>query len=140
MSSEKEASTVSGFQSLLTNLVLPAKHWTIQNEVTSHVLVYILSDHSSSLVNTHCVRIKDDLTWTLLVHGIEVCAQKCGLLSKYLCQYSLVEFLNLLDSLKVSPGHPDKEFVEMVESKKGRLTSKKGKRINAQFFACFCEW
>ena len=132
--SEDVTLPVSGLQSLITNLVLPTKHWIIKNEVTPGAAIYKLSDNSSSLVVTHCVRIKDDLTWTLSVHGVDVCAQKCGLLlsiPKYLCQHSLVEFLNLLDRLKVCPGHPDERFVEMVEAKKGRLMSKSGKHSNA---------
>ena len=43
-----------------------------------------------------------------------------------------MNLLNLLDSFKVCPGHPDKMFVDMVEAKKGRLMSKSGQSINAK--------
>ena len=123
-------SAAPGLQSLMTDLVLPTKHWTIQNKLSCDVLIYKPSDHSSLV--THCVRIKHDLTWTLSVHGVEVCAQKCDLLiciPKHLCQRSLVNLLNLLDSFKVCPGHPDKIW---LKQKKGDLCLRVGKIINAK--------
>ena len=43
-----------------------------------------------------------------------------------------MNFLNLLDSLKVCPGHSDKWFVDMFDARIGRLISKSGKSINAR--------
>jgi len=86
---------------------------------------------SSSLVITHSVRIQEDLTWNLSVHGCQVDPLQCGLLASIpenVCLASLKELLKLLDECAVCPGNPDAVYVEMVESKKGKLMSRDRKR------------
>ncbi len=69
-------------QSLIETIVLPDAHWVFQNQDMNHLIVYKVSrEPSSSLVITHSVRIKEDLTWSLSVHGFLVDSLKCGLLS-----------------------------------------------------------
>lgn len=48
-----------------------------------------------------------------------------------ICTDSL-QSLVLLDQCSVCPGHPDAQFVQMVEAKKGKLMSKNGKSIAAR--------
>ena len=61
-------------------------------------------------------------------------SSKCVPLSNtpiYIDHESLKVLVAKLDSCQVCPGHPDPNFVEMVLSKKGKLTSKNGKDIVA---------
>ncbi len=97
-----------GLQSLIETIVLPDAHWVIQNQYK------VSREPSSSLVITHSVRIKEDLTWSLSVHGFPVDSLKCGLLSdipESMCQSSLVKLLNLLDKCNVCPGNPDSNII-----------------------------
>ena len=60
------------------------------------------------------------------MHGHQVNSTKCAPLSDVphkLNNESLKVLVAKLDSCRVCPGHPDKKFVEMVISKKGKLTS-----------------
>ena len=49
-----------------------------------------------------------------------------------LCANSLQSLILLLDQWSVCPGHPDAQFIRMVEAKKGKLMSKDGKSIVAR--------
>ena len=51
--------------------------------------------------------------------------------STTLCADSLQSLILLLDQCSVCPGHPDAQFIWMVEAKKGKLMSKDGKSIAA---------
>ncbi len=134
-----------GLQSLIETIVLPDAQWVIQNQDMNNLIVYKVScEPSSSLVIIHSVRIKEDLTWSLSVHGFLVDSLKCGLLSdipESMCQSSLVKLLNLLDKCNVCPGNPDSGFVEMAEAKKGQLMSKDRRNVIARvdsFSPVFC--
>ena len=89
---------------------------------------------SVTSVVTHSLTISNDLSWTAVVHGHQVNSTKCVPLSDVpnrLNSESLKILVEKLDSCRVCPGHPDKNFVEMVMSKKGKLTSINGKQVVA---------
>ncbi len=134
-----------GFQSLMRDFVLPDAHWAIQSQGMNNLALYKVStEPSSSLVITHSVRIKEDLTWSLSIHGFLVDSSRCRVLSgipEHMCPSSLEKLLKLLDKCNVCPGNPDDRFVEMVEAKKGQLMSKDGKTVTAtvdSFSSVFC--
>ena len=91
------------------------------------------SDSVASVV-THNLTVNDDLSWMAIVHGHQVNSTMCVPLSDVpnrLNSESLKVLVAKLDSCRVCPGHPDKNFVEMVMSKKGKLTSINGKQVVA---------
>ena len=49
-----------------------------------------------------------------------------------MCSSSLQQLVSLLDICTVCPCHPDQKFIEMVESKKGRLMAKNGLDVVAR--------
>ena len=125
------------FQSRLTYVLgdinLPSSQWIVQGQDRDYIAVCKVSDQpclsTQSIVVTHCIIIKDDMSWSLSVHGSNVNVQKCGVLSnmpRKMCSSSLQQLVSLLDICTVCPGHPDQKFIQMVESKKGRLMAKNG--------------
>ena len=85
-------------------------------------------------VVTHSLTVSEDLSWTALVHGHPVKSINCDLLlstPNQLNDESLKALVAKLDSCRVCPGHPDSNFVEMLMSKKGKLTSNNGKETVA---------
>ena len=124
-------------QSLVASVKLPNSKWVVQDPVLESVAICKLSEGlstaSQSLLVTHCIVIKDDLSWSVSVHGAQVDASNCGLLSKrppkMHMQY-LQSLVSLLDTCATCPGHPDSQFVDMVEAKKGQLMSKDSKCVS----------
>lgn len=122
---------------MLSDLNMP-RQWVIQNQKEDAVSICKISSQpnpsTGSLVITHCIVINSDLTWTVSVHGHQLDASKCSVLSKVpstLSTDSLQSFVHTLSQYQVCPGHPDAQFVRMVEAKKGKLVSKDGKSIAA---------
>ena len=99
------------------------------------LVFYRISGHPSSpLMVTHSLRVAENLSWNLSVHGFQINSYKCGLLSdvpEILNHISLEKLLKLIDSCNVCPGNPDRCYIEMIEAKKGRLMSKNGQDISA---------
>ena len=123
----------SPLQTLVSSLNLPNQQWVIQQSEQSTAVCKISSQSgpsSHTLVITHCVMIKSDLSWTVSVHGHPFDKDKCSALStipKKLSDRSLEALVSLLDKCHVCSGHPDKHLVEMGLSKKGQFLSKSGK-------------
>lgn len=49
-----------------------------------------------------------------------------NLVSQQVNEGSAMELLNLVDRLKVCPGHPEKKFIKFAESRKGKLCNRAG--------------
>jgi hypothetical protein len=126
-------SSQSPIQTLASTLKLPNQQWVIQQNELSTAVCKISSrtgPSSHTLVVTHCIMIKSDLSWTLSVHGHPLDKHKCSALSTIpskLSGCSLEALVSLLDKCQVCPGHPDKHLVEMGLSKKGQFLLKSGK-------------
>ena len=88
------------------------------------------SSSSHPLLITHCVTVERDQTWKISVHGHELNPQeneKLSLMpSRIQSACSLNHLLSTIDHLHVCAGHPDENFLRMVEDKKGKLISVKG--------------
>ena len=111
----------------------------IQNQKEDKIGICKISSQpntsTGSLVITHCIIVNRDQTWNVSIHGCLLDATKCSVLSKVpstICTDSLQSLVLLLDQCTVCPGHPDAQFVQMVEAKKGKLMSKDGKSITAR--------
>lgn len=129
------SSLTGSLEALVRNFVLPSNQWIIKGQGMNNIAVYKTSTHPSSpLVVTHSVRIQENLSWNLFVHGSQVDSLKCTLLTgipEILSPSSLEEFLKLLDKYNICPGNPDSGYIEMVEAKKGQLMSKNRQNLIA---------
>ena len=121
--------TITTIETLTSSLQLPSQWISNISSESLHLcklkFPQIESDSAACIV-THSLTISEDLSWTALVHGHQVNSTKCTPLSDVphqLNSESLKVLVAKLDSCWVCPGHPDKKFVEMVISKKGKLTS-----------------
>lgn len=78
---------------------------------------------------SHCVIVRKNLSWKVLVHGHEVDPQTAGLSGipdRIKDVHTIEQLLSKIDHLNVCSGHPDKHFIEMVEKRKGVLMSTSG--------------
>ena len=81
------------------------------------------------MVVTHSPVVTQDLSWTLTVHGKEVNPQMCSALSdipKTLSTATLQTLLSVLDKAAVCPGHPDQQFLSMLDAKKDSFYQEMG--------------
>lgn len=74
---------------------------------------------------SHELTIRDNCTWSLLIHGFLVDHENVVLSSvpgTLDDPSKVLDLLHTLDGATICPGNPDEKFVEMVESRrKGRL-------------------
>lgn len=80
---------------------------------------------------SQCVTINSDSTWKVHVYGREVERQTCSLLdmiSTKLDTPSLLQLLHMLDSCKICAGHPESEFLSLLETRKGHIVSSSGQQ------------
>ena len=73
--------------------------------------------------------VKEDFTWSLTVHGVDVDGKRCPSISKFsnpLLPVNVNQFIECLDKLAICPGHPDSHFVEFAMAKR-KFTSANGK-------------
>ena len=85
-----------------------------------------------AMIVTHSFVVTQDLSWTLTVHGKEVNPQTCSALSdipKILSTATLQTLLSVLDKAALCPGHPDQQFLSMLDAKKGQLLSRNGRTV-----------
>lgn len=116
------------------SLELPNSQWTCQFTQDALQLCKLQqpspsSSAQSAPVVTHSLTINSDLTWLAFVHGHKVDSKWLPPLSNIpdkLDSEAINGLLLKLDTTTVCPGHPDKQFVEMVLSKRGKLPSKSG--------------
>ena len=121
------------FQTLTSDLVLPSKQWIIQMQNADRIGLCKLSCSSQdAMVVTHSLVVTQDMLWTLTVHGKEVNPQMCSALldtPKKLSTATLQTLLSVLDKSAVCPGHPDQQFLSLLDAKKGKLLSKNGHTV-----------
>ena len=116
---------------------LPSQLWHFQADESQGVVrvcKIIASSRTTSqpAVISHCVEIKSNLTWSLFVHNHQVDSESCSALSsvpKCLDVTSLANLLCMLDKLPVCPGHPEKNFIDMVAEKKGQICGHSGSTV-----------
>ena len=126
-------------QSVVSRVSLPSDSWIYQIHL-DHAAICKVSEQPcvsrQTLVITFCVIIRNDMSWSLSVHGHQIDLQQesydflCNV-PKYLHEQSLQELVSLLDKCSVCPGNYDEHYVLMVESMKGRLMSKNRKTVIA---------
>jgi len=114
----------------LMNTRLPSRAWNVhQSEENFQLFVYRTQRNPSSssqpLTISHSVTIAPDFSCKVAVHGHEI-------ESDVLCippninESNLQTLLEKLEMLNIYPGHPDKQFVEMVKSRNGHLLNSSG--------------
>ena len=76
---------------------------------------------------THYVTINEDLSWNIQVHGKPVDKTKCCALKSFpeIIKTKLVinGLLQLVDGLNVCAGHPEQQFLDLADSRKGKFQS-----------------
>ena len=83
-----------------------------------------------SPVITHSLSVSQNGQWIVHIHGKKIDKTKCAALHSLPNPTDDVQsLLSLIDNLNVCPGHPDEEFVRMVECKKGSIKSHNGKVV-----------
>ena len=103
-----DSTSQSPLQTLLSTLKLPNQQWVIQQNEHSTAVCKISSQSgpsSHTLVITHCIMIKSDLSWTVSVHGHPIGKDKCSALSTIphkSSDRSLQALVSLLDKCRVS--------------------------------------
>ena len=70
--------------------------------------------------------IAPDLSWKAVVHGHEIHSDILCVPPMITDSACLQKLLEKLESFHVCPGHPDKQFVEMMKSKNGQLLNSSG--------------
>lgn len=121
-------------QDFRDSLELPNSQWTCQFTQDALQLCKLQQPSSSSSAQSapvviHSLTINSDLTWLAFVHGHKVDSKRLPPLSTIpdkLDSETINGLLLKLDTTTVCPGHPDKQFVEMVLSKRDKLPSKSG--------------
>ena len=126
--------TPTTIENLRQAMVLPSR-WTNHTQDTSSTIQVCKISSTSSLSSsqpmlvTHSLTVNNDFTWTAFVHGNHVdskTSQALATIPEKLDLNSLNALLTRLDRCTVCPGHPDKHFVDMAISMKGKLTSRHG--------------
>ena len=97
--------------------------WTDKSSLPSNIVLVKIKDISSnSPIITHSITVYSDLTWNLIVHGHQV-SSTCSCLSSIpvvLNMESLSSLISVINHASVCPGHPDEQFIAMLEAKKGK--------------------
>ncbi len=121
--SEEGALTID---KLRQNLSLPSQ-WTLHDNDGSRCIVVSKMMPYTQPIITHSVRVNTDLSWEAFVHGKSVSSSKSQLLAKFPDVLDIESFNSLITCLDLStlcPGHPDKQFVEMLSTMKGKISSR----------------
>ena len=101
---------------------------------TKFYMYHLFSKSGEQLAVNKCLTVLNkDQTWTLFVYGRKVEKNQCMEISSL--PHSLDDenavctVLNCVDHLRVCPGHPDKQFVELLHAKKGCIKSADGSTV-----------
>lgn len=74
---------------------------------------------------TRSVTIREDLSWSVQVHGQLVERTKCSALmaipETVNTKLAINKLLQLVDSLNVCAGHPEQQFVDFIKSHKAKI-------------------
>ena len=111
------------------NLPSLPKDWISNvNEGVVQITKVLLQCHP---VLTHSI-VVDEITgqWKLYVHGKEVNLTECQTLKALANPVThvgmVMSVINAVDAMRVCPGHPESDFVEMLKQKKGVIKSANG--------------
>ena len=106
---------------IIDNIQLPSNNWFTQC-TDEDCKLYKIKDIDGSLKITHTILIKSDGSWSLNVHNSDVhVAPLFNNIPALLVEDTAQNLLNQVEKAKVCPAHPDKEFVEFVESRPDKL-------------------
>ena len=117
-------------QELRTNVVLPDATWVSQSTAEILTMCKIGQRKSSTEgetipVVTRSLTVKSDRSWVVVVHGKQVAVNRCHALKVFPVQMNsadtLQRLLRAVDSLHVCAGHPEEEYVSLVEARKGKV-------------------
>ena len=78
---------------------------------------------------THEVCVREDLTWTISIHGNElhqIANTPLSNIPLFLGPPSLNKLITTLDEASVCPGNPDEQYAPMVAARKGVFLSVNG--------------
>ena len=83
------------------------------------------------MVISHCLCICSDLTWEAHVYGHKLSPTNDAIsplssVPPKLDQQSLTSLLQLMDKCRVCPGNPEKHFLAMDDSRKGKFKAGDG--------------
>lgn len=76
--------------------------------------------------------MNEDLRWSVQVHGKPVDSKCCALDSlanTVKTKHSLHRLVQLVDGLNICAGHPEQQFLDLADSRKGIFQSVKGSRV-----------
>jgi len=102
------------------------------SECSSQLFIYKIREEPSSssqpLKVSHSITIKSDLSVRVVIHGHELNTTTCDtlLIPEQINTQTLTVLLLEIENLNVCPGHPDKQFVHMVNERNGRLLNSFG--------------
>ena len=133
---QEECSLASLHESLTFT---PESHWIDHSSISDgNISICRMLNQGGnsreSLTVTHSLVVKIDLSWTLTVHGKLVNPSNCSCLSSIpekLSVKSLSAFIVVINRCSICPGHPDENFIKMLENKKGKLMSKNKGEISS---------
>ena len=106
--------------------------WVDRSCLPDKIILCKLSvTNDDSPLITHFIVVHSDLSWKVTIHNQQV-PSTCSKLSRIPSKLTVESFkslISLVDTCSVCPGHPDKHFVNLLESKKGKLLSKDGSKV-----------
>lgn len=111
------------------------REWTRKEEAnsTKFYMYYLSSEPSEQLAVAKCLTVNEDRTWTLFVRGREINKNKCTQLRSFphtLDDDNAVStVLTRVHHLRVCPGHPNKQYIELLRAKKGCIKSADGSTV-----------
>ena len=131
-------SSISELQNLHSLLLKLPLGWIDQtNDSQQRIQLSKVQSHDTSSTKkgmpeqvTHCITVTANMSWTVHVHGSQLKPSPHSPLSSIPEKLSPSILANLVDVLERSclcPGHPDENFLEMANSRKGKFTSMDGK-------------
>ena len=111
--------------------IVANSQWVDLSRLPETIILSKLSTSGTSPSVTLSVIVQSDRSWRIIVHNRKV-STTCSLLSHIpsrITTDSLKSLMTLLNSCSICPGHPDKHFIDLLESKRGKLLSKNGSEM-----------
>ena len=127
----KHRKDIKTIEILRENCSLPSQ-WVDQSTGDSANFCKIAQHNSDIGPEITCsITVEADFSWKVHVYGKEVSVQSCCALRNISCEMdvsSLNHLLTVLDRSKICVGHPDKNFVSMLKSRKGEIKTADGEQ------------
>ena len=113
-------------RALRLGLRLPSK-WVVQSTPNALIACKLQHNTSQKVIVTHSITIKTDLSWSVQVHGKHINKTKCSAFQSFPNNINTKLAANALlaqvDGLNVCAGHPDQQFLDIADSRKGKFQS-----------------